>query len=185
MGRIADFKALVKSGKPLSGTFLKTPHHNMIEVMAQSGLDFVCLDAEHAPLIARRLMPAWPYHARLITPFWSALGIQARAKFYGPWIAVPRASWCPMSILLNVPRKLRAQLGLAKAAVDLRARRVGVDLAPKKWPTYWNGRNRKPLCSPDRRRLCRAPIDQIAAIDGIDALFAGPLILRSAWAIRQ
>ena len=43
MGRIADFKALVKSGKPLSGTFLKTPHHNMIEVMAQSGLDFVCL----------------------------------------------------------------------------------------------------------------------------------------------
>ena len=49
MGRIADFKALVKSGKPLSGTFLKTPHHNMIEVMAQSGLDFVCLDAEHAP----------------------------------------------------------------------------------------------------------------------------------------
>jgi len=37
------------SGAPLAGTFLKTPHYIMIEILAQSGLDFLCLDAEHAP----------------------------------------------------------------------------------------------------------------------------------------
>ncbi len=37
------------SGAPLAGTFLKTPHYIMIEILAQPGLDFLCLDAEHAP----------------------------------------------------------------------------------------------------------------------------------------
>ena len=33
----------------LAGTFVKTPHHVLIEVLAQTELDFLCLDAEHAP----------------------------------------------------------------------------------------------------------------------------------------
>ena len=37
------------SGDLLAGTFVKTPHHVLIEVLAQSELDFLCLDAEHAP----------------------------------------------------------------------------------------------------------------------------------------
>ena len=36
-------------GDVLSGTFLKTPAFQMIEILAMSGMDFVCLDAEHAP----------------------------------------------------------------------------------------------------------------------------------------
>lgn len=39
----------MKSGAPLAGTFVKTPHVSIIEVLAASGLDFLCLDAEHAP----------------------------------------------------------------------------------------------------------------------------------------
>lgn len=31
------------------GTFVKTPHPHIVEVLATSGLDCVCLDAEHAP----------------------------------------------------------------------------------------------------------------------------------------
>ena len=43
------------SGKAILGTFLKTPHPHLVEVLATSGLDCVCLDAEHAPFDRRDL----------------------------------------------------------------------------------------------------------------------------------
>ena len=36
-------------GDMLAGTFLKTPSFQLIEILAMSGMDFVALDAEHAP----------------------------------------------------------------------------------------------------------------------------------------
>ena len=39
----------VRSGKFLMGTFVKTPSHHNVELLSQGGLDFVVLDAEHAP----------------------------------------------------------------------------------------------------------------------------------------
>ncbi|WP_235962619.1 HpcH/HpaI aldolase family protein [Jannaschia marina] len=36
-------------GERLVGTFMKTPSHVALEILILSGLDFVCLDAEHAP----------------------------------------------------------------------------------------------------------------------------------------
>ncbi|KAA0999138.1 aldolase [Paraburkholderia panacisoli] len=36
-------------GKPLLGTFVKTPSHAIVEVIARSNLDFAVIDAEHAP----------------------------------------------------------------------------------------------------------------------------------------
>ncbi|SFI58466.1 HpcH/HpaI aldolase family protein [Jannaschia pohangensis] len=42
-------RALMKSGAPLAGTFMKTPNHVVMEILILSGLDFVCIDAEHAP----------------------------------------------------------------------------------------------------------------------------------------
>ena len=55
MTRFHDFKQRMLSGVPLSGTFVKTPAHEMIEVLALSGLDFITLDAEHAPFDRGRL----------------------------------------------------------------------------------------------------------------------------------
>ena len=49
MTRTADFRLKMLSGAPLAGTFLKTPSYIVVEVLAQSGLDFLCIDAEHAP----------------------------------------------------------------------------------------------------------------------------------------
>ena len=45
----ADFKRRLLAGEPLLGTFVKTPHPSVVEVLAQTGLDCLCLDAEHAP----------------------------------------------------------------------------------------------------------------------------------------
>ncbi len=42
-------------GRTLAGTFVKTPSSDIIEILALSGLDFICLDAEHSA-IGRREM---------------------------------------------------------------------------------------------------------------------------------
>ncbi len=46
---IASFRDIVATGKPLAGTFMKTPSVDMLDVLILSGLDFVCIDGEHAP----------------------------------------------------------------------------------------------------------------------------------------
>ena len=43
------FKQRLNAGEPLLGTFLKTPHPHVVEVLASGGLDCICIDAEHAP----------------------------------------------------------------------------------------------------------------------------------------
>lgn len=48
-------KQRLVSGQPVLGTFVKTPHPHVVEVLASSGLDCICLDAEHAPFDRRDL----------------------------------------------------------------------------------------------------------------------------------
>ena len=43
------FRDKLVANSPLLGTFLKTPHPHIMEVLGSSGLDCVCIDAEHAP----------------------------------------------------------------------------------------------------------------------------------------
>lgn len=43
------FRQRLTTGQPVVGTFLKTPGIHAIEVLATTGLDFVVIDAEHAP----------------------------------------------------------------------------------------------------------------------------------------
>lgn len=43
------FRQCLAAGKPLLGTFIKTPGTHAIEVLGDVGLDFVVIDAEHAP----------------------------------------------------------------------------------------------------------------------------------------
>lgn len=50
---MTTFREKLCSGAPLLGTFLKTPSPIICEVLARSGLDTVCIDAEHAPFDRR------------------------------------------------------------------------------------------------------------------------------------
>ncbi|ALM54330.1 HpcH/HpaI aldolase family protein [Halomonas huangheensis] len=49
MNVLSDFKSRLQRREPLLGAFIKTPHPIIIEVMGASGLDFLILDMEHAP----------------------------------------------------------------------------------------------------------------------------------------
>jgi 2-keto-3-deoxy-L-rhamnonate aldolase RhmA len=39
----------IRAGTPLLGTFLKTASHQSVEILGQANLDFLVIDAEHAP----------------------------------------------------------------------------------------------------------------------------------------
>ena len=45
------FRARMLRGELLTGTFLKTPTVENIEVLALGGLDLFCLDAEPSPIV--------------------------------------------------------------------------------------------------------------------------------------
>lgn len=44
-----SLRARLRTGEFLVGTFIKSPAHSVVEVLGGVGLDFVVLDAEHAP----------------------------------------------------------------------------------------------------------------------------------------
>lgn len=44
-----ELKSRILAREPVLGAFIKTPHPIVIEVMGASGLDFLVVDAEHAP----------------------------------------------------------------------------------------------------------------------------------------
>jgi len=53
--RIENFRQRMLAGEFLAGTFQKTPAYEVVEVLAKSGLDFVCLDGEHSPFDRARM----------------------------------------------------------------------------------------------------------------------------------
>jgi 2-keto-3-deoxy-L-rhamnonate aldolase RhmA len=46
---MSDLKKRLRTGETLAGTFVKTPHPHVVEVLGLSTLDCLVLDAEHAP----------------------------------------------------------------------------------------------------------------------------------------
>lgn len=44
-----SFRERLRARQRLVGTFVKTPAYQVVEVIAESGIDFVVIDAEHAP----------------------------------------------------------------------------------------------------------------------------------------
>lgn len=55
MTAFLDFRQRMLSGEMLAGTFMKTPSHEVVEILAKSGLDFIALDAEHSAFDRGRL----------------------------------------------------------------------------------------------------------------------------------
>ena len=47
--RIENFKSRMANRDMMAGTFLKTPAYELVEVLATSELDFICIDMEHSP----------------------------------------------------------------------------------------------------------------------------------------
>ncbi len=161
-------------GEMLAGTFVKTPDVTVIEVLAQSGLDFIVLDLEHAG-IDRGQMDA-------------CLAV-ARALDFPTLVRVSAGT--PQDILQaldagGVGVVVPHVYSVEKAQEVARAAHFGRGGRGYAGSSRWAGfasRTMADVLAQDAQTIVIAQIEEpegvdataaIAAVDGIDALFVGP-----------
>lgn len=170
-----SFRAKMLSGKLLAGTFVKTPDHTMIEILHMSGLDFVCLDAEHSPFDRGQM---------------DACLAVARAKGLPTLVRVPAGR--PEIILgvldsgadgIVVPHVDSAE----KAREVAKAARFGLGgrgyAGSTRWAGFAGGSMAALIEKSRNETIVLVQIEEpagveaaaeIAAVDGVDGLFIGP-----------
>lgn len=177
--RIASFRSRVRSGAPLLGTFVKTPHPAVVEVLGHASLDCVCLDAEHAPFDRGDL----------------DVGIlAARAADLPVLVRVPRADAPELLNALDlgatgvlVPHVADAETARAIAAACRYGGPAGRGYAGSSRAAGYGTRTMGAILPEANERVtviaqiedaaALPHLDAIAAVDGIDALFVGRMDL--------
>ena len=170
-----DLRARMLAGDPLAGTFQKTASHDVVEILSMSGLDFTCLDAEHAPFGRAEL---------------DACLAVARARDFPALVRVPSAEPAAIGQALDagatgivVPHVDTA----AKAAAVAKASRFGHGGRGYAGSTRWAGFATRAMPEVLAQSLAETVViaqieepegveasDAIAAMEGIDGLFVGP-----------
>lgn len=171
----ATLKSRMLAGDMLSGTFMKTPAFQLVEILAMSGMDFVALDAEHAPF-DRGAVDA-------------CLGM-ARALNFPALVRIPDDSPAQILTMLDsgATGLVVPHVNTAEKARDIaRAARFGYGgrgfAGSSRWAGYATRKMPEILKQSETETVVLAQIeepeavddiDEIAAVDGIDALFVGP-----------
>ena len=171
----ANLKKRMLAGDLLVGTMLKTPAHEMIEVLAKSRLDFVCLDAEHAPFDRGRM---------------DLCLAMARALDFPALVRVPEARPAELLKALDsgatgvvVPHVRTVELAQDMA----RAGRFGEGGRGYAGSHRWAGFGTRAMAEVLQQSIDETIViaqieepdaveaaEEIAAVDGIDGLFVGP-----------
>lgn len=172
----------MRRGDTLAGTFMKTPSHVVMEILILAGLDFVCIDAEHAPF-DRQAMDASLAVARARNfPVLVRIGDGAPSRILdvldlgATGIVVPHVD------------------SIEKAQAIARASRFGRGGRGFAGSTRWAGYTAEAmpalLARSQSETIVLAQIeepegvevaDAIAAMEGIDGLFIGPADLSVAY----
>lgn len=182
----SDFKTRLRNREPLLGVFVKSPSPILVEILGQSGLDFMVLDAEHAPFDRAAIDTAM---------------IAGRASGCPIVVRVPNGN--PDTILgvldggaagLMVPHVCSA----AQAQALANAVRYGkggrgfsgtsraADYARRKLPEHFELANREVslICQIEDPEGYDAR-DEIAAVAGVDALFVGRADLSVSYGLQD
>ncbi|MEM0948241.1 MAG: aldolase/citrate lyase family protein [Pseudomonadota bacterium] len=178
----ADFRSRMQSGERLVGTFIKVPAYETIEYLHDTGLDFICLDAEHSPFDRARM---------------DACLAVARALDFPTLVRVSSGSVENVLMALD-----SGALGIVcphidtveKAEALARSARFGEGGRGFAGSTRWAGLTRRTmpeiLSQSQNETVVIAQIEEpegveasaeIAAVPGIDGLFVGPADLTVAY----
>ena len=167
-------RARILAGEPLAGTFVKTPAYDIVEVLAMSGLDFICIDAEHAPQ-DRRATDACLSIAR-------ALGLPALVRVPEGTPAQILTALDSGAVGVVVPHVFDVE----RATIAARAAHFGHGGRGFAGSTRWAGlgsRSMADVLAMDDETVVLVQIEEpegvesaaeIASIDGVDGLFVGP-----------
>ncbi|MEO0821164.1 MAG: aldolase/citrate lyase family protein [Pseudomonadota bacterium] len=167
-------RARLLARRPLCGTFVKTPSIEMMELLAMSGLDFVVLDAEHAPFDRLRMDQCL------------AMG---RALGLPTLVRVPEGT--PAQVLMALDSGAVGVVvphcySVEKAETVARAAHFGHGGRGFAGSTRWAGFATRPMAeilAGDDEAIVLGQIeepegvaaaDAIAAVQGMDGLFVGP-----------
>ena len=168
------FRQRVRSRQRLVGTFVKTASHQLVEVLATAQLDFLVIDAEHAPFDRQQL---------------DVSVLAARASGIEALVRLPNSSADTVLNVLDigasgilVPHALDAASARATLArARYRGGERGFSNSPRAGGYGAIGmqalvdaadQNLSVLCQIEDREAVDH-IDEIAAVDGIDCLFIG------------
>lgn len=172
--RTAGLKARMAAGEVLSGTFIKIPEVSVIEVLAGSGLDFLCLDGEHSPFDRARMDACLAVARALDFP------VLVRVGAGTPEAILQAMDAGAVGVVVPHVDSVEKAQAVAKAAHFGRGGRGYAG------STRWAGFATRPMgeiLDQDAQTIVIAQIEEpegveavaeIAAVPGIDALFAGP-----------
>jgi len=171
----ANLKTRMLRGDILSGTFLKTPAPEWVEILALSGLDFICLDAEHAPFDRARMDACLAVGRAMDIPVLVRIPDGTQAEILkaldsgATGIVVPHVATAEKAA--NIAKWARFGHGGRGYAGSTRwagfaTRTMAEVLAQSTEETVVIGQIEEPEGV--------AAIDEIAATDGLDGVFVGP-----------
>ena len=182
----APLKARLAAGELIVGTFVKTPSPIVVEVLALSALDCVCLDAEHAPFDRAAI---------------DSCILAARASGMDVLVRVPSAA--PEHLLnaldcgatgVVVPHVRSAEEARAVASACHYATGSGAGSRGYAGSSRAAGYTTLPMSQHKTNSAARTvviaqiedpeaveSIDEIAAVDGFDALYIGRVDLTVAY----
>ncbi len=179
------FKDKIAAREPILGTFVKTPHPHIVEVLALSGLDCICLDAEHAPF-DRRDLDACIFAARA-----SELPVLVRTPSNAPQDILNALDCGADGVVVPHVRSAQEARDIAASAHYGRgggAARRGY-AGSSRAAGYGSKSIAEHMAVSATRTLVIAQIEDlealdeieaIASVDGVDALFAGRIDLTVA-----
>lgn len=141
--QIAGFRQRLLSRVPLAGTFLKTPAFQLIEILAQSELDFVCLDAEHAPFDRNAIDACCAMGRALDFPVLVRVGDGSPREILQALdcgaVGIVSRMWTARQKRL----RWRKRRGSGAGGAVLRDQRVGQGMQRSQCPICWRGHIRK------------------------------------------
>ncbi|RWL48515.1 MAG: 4-hydroxy-2-oxovalerate aldolase [Mesorhizobium sp.] len=171
---MSEFRQKCIGKTNLIGSFAAIPHPVAVEVLAQSGLDFLCIDWEHAQIsreTIESMVRAADVHrvpAMVRVPGHAPEAIQAALDSGAQGVLVPRVSTAEQAAMA-VKASRYPPLG-ERGVGPGRAAGYGYRI-----PEYLAAANERIVVAVQVETAeGLANIDAIAAVDGVDLIFVGP-----------
>lgn len=173
--RIATFRKRMLAGDYLAGTFLKTPAYELIEVLAQSGLDFICLDAEHAPFDRARMDACLAMARALDFPALVRVGSATAENILQALDAGAVGLVCPHIDTVEKAAEIAKAARFGHGGRGYAGSTRWAEFATRAMPDLLEQSQKETVVIAQIEEPEAVEIaDQIAATQGVDGLFLGP-----------
>ena len=164
----------IRSREPVVGTWMQIPHPMVAETLAQTGVDFLLVDGEHAPIppdVLGMILPGTDLHdmPTIYRVRWNRTELIKGALDHGvTGLMVP---------MVNSPEDAAAAVAAAKYP-PMGTRGIGAWRASNYYQDEISYRqqanaNTIVILQIETREAVEA-VDKIAALPGVDALYVGP-----------